>query len=53
VSPILQTSFGLRDMGYGSGLEASGQHSSMSSQRKSQSSQTKTNLFAISRTQDL
>jgi hypothetical protein len=32
VSPILENSFGLRDTGYGSGLEASGPHSSMSSQ---------------------
>ncbi len=32
MSPILETSFGLRNTGYGSGLEASGRHSSMSSQ---------------------
>ncbi len=37
MSPILQTTFGMGDTGYGSGLEASGQHSSMSSQTQSQS----------------
>jgi hypothetical protein len=53
VSPVLQTTFGMRDTGYGSGLEASRQHSSISSQTQSQSPPQRQSFSAISRTKDL
>jgi hypothetical protein len=50
VSPVLQTTFGMRDTGYGSGLEASGRHSSISSQRQSQSPPQRQSFSTISPT---